>query len=209
MFNRRDANTGDRPSPTTERSSLTSSDALPTTPLSSPTPPPQAPPQPVVAQAPAPAPNSSRDGDESLVAREDTFEGSLRTTRGVRIMGMVQGTIESAQYVHIEEQANVAADITAAEVVIAGEYTGTLTCRQRVEIRATGRVSGRIETEKLLLHEGGYFDGELHMQKQKGDNAPAAKPDTGDSATRRLRNVELGSDTPKSRDGGGSAGASS
>jgi cytoskeletal protein CcmA (bactofilin family) len=157
--------------------------------------------QPVATQA-----NTARNSDESLIAREDTFEGQLNTTRGVRVMGTVRGGIESQQYVHIEENAHVEADITAQEVVIAGEYSGKLTCRQRVEIRATGRVSGEIETQKLLLHEGGYFDGELHMQKPAAAPAAAANTTSNKSENkdqpRRTRYVDLSSDSTSTREVG-------
>ncbi len=196
MFTRRDAST-------TERSSMDDSQRTTT-----PTPPVPAPQPPVPQPAPVQA-NAARNADESLVAREDTFEGQLNTTRGVRIMGTVRGGIESQQYVHIEENAHVEADITAEEVVIAGEYSGKLTCRQRVEIRATGRVSGQIDTQKLLLHEGGYFDGELHMQKPQA--APAATPATTNSEDRprRTRYVDLSSDASTTREVGATDSSSS
>lgn len=196
MFTRRDAST-------TERSSTDDSQRTTT-----PTPPVPAPQPPVPQPAPVQA-NAGRNTDESLIAREDTFEGQLNTTRGVRIMGTVRGGIESQQYVHIEENAHVEADITAEEVVIAGEYSGKLTCRQRVEIRATGRVSGQIDTQKLLLHEGGYFDGELHMQKPQA--TPAATPATtgSEDRPRRSRYVDLSSDSTTTREVGATDSSSS
>ncbi|MBA2277902.1 MAG: polymer-forming cytoskeletal protein [Chloroflexia bacterium] len=121
---------------------------------------------------PAPAPASN----ESLLAAEDHFEGKLRTARGIRILGTAEGSIESDSHVHIDEKARVTADVSADEVVIAGQYSGNLVCRQRLEILPTGRVSGSIETVKLMLHEGGYVDGELHMQKPS-DGGSAAKGD--------------------------------
>ncbi len=191
MFTRRDASTTDRSSTDDSQRSTT------------PTPPVPAP-QPVMPQPVTPLASTGRNSDESLIAREDTFEGQLNTTRGVRIMGTVRGGIESQQYVHVEENAHVEADITAQEVVIAGEYSGKLTCRERVEIRASGRVSGQIETQKLLLHEGGYFDGELHMQKPTP--APAATTSSTRSESedrpRRTRYVDLSSDTSTLREVG-------
>lgn len=188
MFTRPDAST-------TDRSIADDSQRTPT-----PTPPVPAL-QSAVSQPAAVQANVARNADESLVAREDTFEGKLITTQGVRIMGTVRGGVESQQYVHIEENAHVEADITAEEVVIAGEYIGKLTCRQRAEIRATGRVSGQIETQKLLLHEGGYFDGKLHMQKPQA--APAATPTSAsEDRPRRTRFVDLSSDTSTTRDVG-------
>lgn len=193
MFSRRDASSTDRDRTTTEETQRTA------TPTPTPTPPQPAAQQPMQQPAP-PRSTMTRNDDESLIAPEDTFEGQLRTTRGVRILGTVRGSIESSQYVHVEENAHVEADITAEEVVIAGEYTGNLTCRQRVEIRATGRVSGKIETAKLLLHEGGFFDGALHMQKPA--DTPATPAKTEEERPRRTRYVDLSSDTASGREVG-------
>ena len=109
---------------------------------------------------------------ESVIGKEDQFEGTLRVKHGLRILGQVQGEIDAATSVMIEEGAKVEAGLTADEAIIAGEYSGKLVARQRLEIRSTGRVKGEIETVRLMLHEGGFIDGALHMQKP--GNAPAA-----------------------------------
>jgi cytoskeletal protein CcmA (bactofilin family) len=124
---------------------------------------------------------------DSIVAVDDHIEGKLKTARGLRILGTLDGSVESARDVHIEEGARVNADISAEEVVIAGHYSGKLTCRQRLEIRPTGRVSGTIETVKLMLHEGGFVDGELHMQKPS-DPENGARP-SSDALPESLRPV--------------------
>lgn len=131
-----------------------------------------------------PSQPAAAGSDESMLAAGDRFEGTFRTARGLRVRGTVQGTIESESHVYIEEDAKVTADVTAEEVVIAGQYSGHLVCRQRLEILPTGRVSGTIETVTLMLHEGGYIDGELHMQKPS-DGRPSAKEDDIRSSTER------------------------
>lgn len=117
---------------------------------------------PVVVET-IPPPPTPLDG--TVIAHGDRLEGTLKTERSLRIGGVVEGKIESAAGVHIDEGARVTADVNADEVVVAGLYSGKLTCRQRLEILPTGRVSGTIETVKLMLHEGGFVDGGLHMQK--------------------------------------------
>ena len=194
MFSRRDASNTDRDRSTTDELLRTATTTVPT-PVATPAPQPAVTTPVVTAQQ-----SSSGSTEESLIAREDTFEGTLRTTKGVRVLGTVEGTIESDQYVHIEETAKVQADISADEVVIAGEYTGKLTCRARVEIRSTGRVSGQIDTVKLQLHEGGYFDGELHMQKPNGVSTPPVDTSTvagDDSRPRRTRYVDISGEASK------------
>jgi cytoskeletal protein CcmA (bactofilin family) len=148
----------------------------------------------------APQPEGNIQPTETVIARDDMFEGQLRTSKGVRILGTVRGAIESATYVHIEANALVEADITASEVVIGGDYSGNLNCRQRVEIQSTGRVRGRLDTVKLHLHEGGYFDGELHMQKPPEAGERARTYGTNDSRVRRPRFADVPPDSAVNRE---------
>lgn len=121
-----------------------------------------------VSMPPPPMPQStspSMPADLTLIGRADRLEGTLKVTDTLRVQGTVEGSVE-ATTVHIDEGAKVRADITADEVIIAGDYSGKLVCRQRLEIRATGQVVGHVQTFRLMLHEGGFIDGELKMLKQ-------------------------------------------
>ena len=51
------------------------------------------------------------------------------------------------------------------------QFTGNLTCRERLEARSSGRISGRVETFKLMLHEGASVEGEMHMLTEAPSDA--------------------------------------
>jgi cytoskeletal protein CcmA (bactofilin family) len=112
-------------------------------------------PEPVVEDA-GPGP------DDSVIAKDDHLEGTFTSRGTVVVMGSVKGRIEAVQ-VRIEDGAKVDADVIVDEAIIAGEFTGNLTCRERLEARASGRINGRVETYKLMLHEGASVEGEMHM----------------------------------------------
>lgn len=132
---------------------------------------------------PAPQPvEAAGQSDLTFVAREDQFEGSIAAHRAVRVLGQVKGKID-APSVTIEEGAKVEADITADEVVVAGQYTGNMTCRQRLEVRPSGQISGKLATLRLMLHEGAAMDGEIHMLPQP-QPAPQEQTVRGGAATR-------------------------
>lgn len=135
-------------------------------------------PDPVIATPPAaaPQPTGADQQSMSLIAAGDAFEGKLITTNGVRVQGTVNGTIESKSNIQVDADALVEADVTAENVTIAGTYKGTLNCNGRLEITATGRASGTLETGRILLHEGGFFEGTLHM---KPDQPAAPTPPDG------------------------------
>lgn len=124
--------------------------------------------------------SGQRSEAESVLGREDRFEGTLHVQRGLRVLGQITGQIDAATSVYIEEGAKVEADLTADEAIISGEYSGKLVCRQRLEIRSTGLVKGEIETVRLMLHEGGFIDGALHMQK--ATSAAGSAVGAGESA---------------------------
>lgn len=132
---------------------------------------------------PVSTPAASVQQNVSVVASGDVFEGKLTTTNGVRVQGTMRGTVESKSNIHVESDALVEADISAENVTIAGTYTGKLNCNGRLEITETGRASGELETGRILLHEGGYFEGTLHMKPEQA--SPAAPQPPADGARRR------------------------
>ena len=124
-------------------------------------------PQPVAAEAgPGPRP------EDSVIAKDDHLEGTFTSRGTVVVMGSVKGRIEAVQ-VKIEDGAKVDADVIVDEAIIAGEFTGNLTCRDRLEARASGRINGRVETFKLMLHEGASVEGEMHMLTESPKDASA------------------------------------
>ena len=100
--------------------------------------------------------------DDSVIARDDHLEGTFTSRGTIVVMGSVKGRIEALR-VRIEDGARVDADVIVDEAIIAGEFTGNLTCRERLEAHASGRINGRVETYKLMLHEGASVEGEMHM----------------------------------------------
>ena len=105
--------------------------------------------------------------DDSVVARDDHLEGTFTSRGTIHVMGSVKGRIE-AQRLHIADGARVEAEVVVDEAVIAGEFIGNLTCRQRLEARPSGRLSGILETYRVMLHEGASVEGEVRMLPEPG-----------------------------------------
>lgn len=110
---------------------------------------------------------------ESTIGATTLFDGVYKSDSGIRVHGTAKGEIESAKAVFIEENAKVAAKVTAAHIVVAGEVNGELCCSGRVEIKPSGRVTGTINAGTLVMQEGAFFDGNLRM-KSAGSEATVA-----------------------------------
>jgi cytoskeletal protein CcmA (bactofilin family) len=124
---------------------------------------------------PNPRPRGMNDGEvESLIGEHTSFEGTLKTEGSVRLLGTIQGEIESKSTIIVEEKARVTARLTAQQVTVAGQLDGQIFCEGRVEIRPTGRVTGEINAGALIVQEGAYFDGNSKMASGGAHTAPQA-----------------------------------
>lgn len=111
---------------------------------------------------------------ESLIGEHTSFEGTLKTEGAVRLLGSIQGEIESKGTIIVEEKAHVTARLTAAHVTVAGHVDGQIYCEGRVEIRPTGHVTGEINAGALIVQEGAYFDGNSKMATGGSSTPPSS-----------------------------------
>jgi cytoskeletal protein CcmA (bactofilin family) len=102
---------------------------------------------------------------ESLVGTDSSFKGNICTKGTLRIDGTIEGNIE-ADWVILGEKSHVRGDITARGVVVGGKVLGNLSIREICEIRNKGEISGELSTAKLVIAEGGIFDGRSTMRKE-------------------------------------------
>lgn len=105
---------------------------------------------------------------ESLIGERTTFEGTLTCDGSMRVLGTVQGELQSKGTIYIEEKARVTARLTGAQVTVAGRVDGQIHCDGRVEIRPTGKVTGEIHAGALIMQEGAFFDGNSKMGSPAG-----------------------------------------
>jgi cytoskeletal protein CcmA (bactofilin family) len=119
---------------------------------------------------------------ESLIGEHTSFEGTLKTEGAVRLLGSIQGEIESKSTIIVEEKAHVTARLTAMQVTVSGHVDGQIFCEGRVEIRPTGRVTGEINAGALIVQEGAFFDGNSKMTNG-GSPAPGPTNSTGRAAS--------------------------
>lgn len=119
----------------------------------------QPPAQPLAAGArPAGAPQAI----ETVIGPNTHIKGEVRSDGGIRIEGIVEGTVETTGNLVITESAKVLAEIKANNISIAGAVRGNITAN-RVEILDTGRVWGDLTIKSLLINEGAYLRGQTFM----------------------------------------------
>lgn len=92
------------------------------------------------------------------------IRGEVAGEGDVQVQGQVEGKITLTGTVVIEEGARVQADISAAEIVVAGVVRGNLMASGKVELSPTGHLIGDIRSKALIVREGAAVSGTISVE---------------------------------------------
>ncbi len=119
------------------------------------------------AAAPAaatPAASTDAGGKRLMVGQGISLSGEITSCDRLIVEGSVQVTLNETRAIEIAESGrftNGKASVEDAE--ISGLYEGELTVRNRLLIRATGRVTGTVRYGELEIERGGRLSGSVSM----------------------------------------------
>ena len=99
-----------------------------------------------------------------FIDKDTEFNGTLRFKESFRIDGKFTGKILNGENLIVGETGEVNADIEVRNVSINGRVNGNVTAKDRAEVFANGRVSGKMVTPKLIIEEGAFFQGTCQME---------------------------------------------
>ncbi len=148
-------------------------------PSSTPTPSPE--PQRPNFASPAPAPeprstygsSSAASSEQATLGKSLVIKGEVTGSESLFIDGRVEGTINlTGNRVTIGKNGQVAANITAREIVVLGKVKGNLTAADRVDIRNEGSLTGDVVAQRISIEDGAFFKGGIDIRKP-GQNTVA------------------------------------
>ena len=110
----------------------------------------------------------------TIVGETAKMEGKFDIADSIQIECEVGGELNVGGKLVIGEKGVVNANVQTVDAVIMGVYEGNMVATGNVEIATTGRVSGNIRTDSLVISKGGFFNG--NVVKIKDIEGPAGKP---------------------------------
>jgi cytoskeletal protein CcmA (bactofilin family) len=117
----------------------------------------------------------STDTQASFIDAHSTVEGTIQSQHDLRIEGTVHGRVHCDGILMVSQGAHVDAEVDAADIIVSGALSGVIRCRGRLEIRASGSVSGDVTTNALVIVEGARYEGQIAMV-----SSPKPEPGTVD-----------------------------
>src|SRR5712664_3358042 len=97
----------------------------------------------------------------TVVGDHARMEGKFDIADSIQIECEVGGELNVGGKLVIGEKGVVSANVQTVDAIIMGHYEGNMTATGNVEITETGRVSGNITTDSLVISKGGFFNGNV------------------------------------------------
>ena len=106
----------------------------------------------------------------ACVGKSVVFKGDLTSSEDMMIDGRVEGSIQIRDHtLTVGPDADIRANILAGRVTVNGAVTGTITARDKVEIRETGSVEGDIFSPRLAIADGAMLRGRVDTEAGGSD----------------------------------------
>jgi cytoskeletal protein CcmA (bactofilin family) len=121
-------------------------------------------PAPAPAHRPAPA---AAPATACLIGPKTRVKGELTGDENVVVEGQVEGSIRITRDLTVGPGGTVKATVSAQSIVVAGEIVGDCQATQKVQIEATGRLTGNIRSPRVVIVEGATFRGNSDMSPRK------------------------------------------
>ena len=116
------------------------------------------------------------ENGQARIGKSVVIRGEVKGSEDLIIDGRVEGTVTLTESrLTIGSSANVAADLSARDMLILGQVQGNILATGRVELRAGSVVEGDVLANRLAVEDNAVFRGKVDLtQGAKGHEAAAA-----------------------------------
>ncbi|HEY7189856.1 MAG TPA: polymer-forming cytoskeletal protein [Vicinamibacterales bacterium] len=100
-------------------------------------------------------------------------KGEITGSEDLTIDGQVEGRIHLPDHtLTVGPNATIVADLNAKVVIVFGSVTGTITARDKVELRSSASAEGAISCGRISVQEGAKLNGKVETKEH---SAPKSK----------------------------------
>ena len=104
--------------------------------------------------------------DQATISKGISVKGEISGTESLFVDGKVEGSINlPGNRVTVGRNGQVAASISAREIVVLGKVRGNVTASDRVEIRVEGALTGDVTAARISIEDGAFFKGAIELRK--------------------------------------------
>ncbi len=142
--------------------------------------------------APAPVAPSASTGEQATIGKSLVIKGEVSGSESLYIDGKVEGSINlSGNRVTVGRNGQVAANISAREIVVLGKVRGNVTASDRVDIRSEGSLTGDVTAQRISIEDGAFFKGGIDIRKPGANEKASDSKSSANSSAERQAVVQV------------------
>jgi len=107
--------------------------------------------------------NGQRPGVRTVLGPGCRVEGKLVCAGPTRLDGCVEGEVVADEFLLIDRNSTVIADLNVGELVVRGKVKGDIRVTKRVALGENADVEGDIVTPSIAISDGAHFKGRVEV----------------------------------------------
>ncbi len=111
----------------------------------------------------------------SFLSKSVQLDGKLVVKGGIRIDGVINGTVESKSTIFCGDTAVIEGQIITKSLVSSGKIKGSVSAEDTIKINQPGSIEGEIKTCNLGVERDVFFDAKCTLVSPKNNHPPRYK----------------------------------
>jgi cytoskeletal protein CcmA (bactofilin family) len=109
---------------------------------------------------------SDTAGQGAAIGKSLVIKGEVSGSESLYIDGKIEGSINLlGNRVTIGSNGQVAATVTAREVVVQGKIVGNVNASDLLHVRSEGSLTGDVTSTRINLEDGAFFKGKIDIRR--------------------------------------------
>ncbi len=99
----------------------------------------------------------------TVIGKGIHVKGEITGSAPIEVWGSIEGKAGTEGLFWVREGGEVGGEIAATNIVVEGKVQGTISAKEKAELRSNCKVEGDLTAKTVAIAEGSFFEGRVHM----------------------------------------------